>query len=188
MKKVLLILAVFTALLPSCRKESIDDIQKDLCKGIVCNNGGVCVNGQCECPPQWTGPSCSTEKAPLKMRVTSIRLLDFPPTDPNGGGWDIFDGPDVFLEIRKSTTVLHTTSFVPNLSGQHEWAVNFEFASPTETYSIFVWDDDGLLVPEFMGAINFTPYRPGEKFPSSFTLDCAACVVSFQMNGVLYFH
>ncbi len=33
---------------------------KDDCADIVCNNGGVCVDGTCECAEGWTGSDCST--------------------------------------------------------------------------------------------------------------------------------
>lgn len=166
-----------------CSKET------DLCEGIVCQNGGDCVNGECNCPVQWTGPDCSQEKPPVKMRVGKIKITKFPPTDTNGGGWDLLDGPDVYFVIIQNGTTLFDSDYVEDLTGNFEWPINFEFSDPTATYSIGVYDyDDGITPDDFMGGINFTPYRSGEKFPTSYTLDCGSCVVSFQLTGVEYFH
>jgi hypothetical protein len=46
----------------------------DLCEGVICENGGNCVNGDCNCPPQWTGSDCSQEETPIKMRFSSIPI------------------------------------------------------------------------------------------------------------------
>lgn len=52
--KYLLIITLSLFLLASgCKKE-------DLCEDVVCYNGGVCVDGNCDCPPAWTGLQCET--------------------------------------------------------------------------------------------------------------------------------
>ena len=46
--------------------------------------------------------SCSkdeTNKTPKYIKVTSVTIEEFPPTDPNGAGWDILDGPDLYFVI-----------------------------------------------------------------------------------------
>ena len=180
---LILLLAI---LFSNCKKETT---QADLCQGVICQNGGNCVNGGCNCPPQWTGSDCSQEKVPIKMKVGNIKITSFPPTTTNGAGWDILDGPDVYIEISLNNTSLYKSDFVEDLTGNYTWSPNFEFSNPTATYSISVYDyDDGLSADDFMGGINFTPYKPGEKFPTSFTIDCSNCVVSFQFTAVTYFH
>ncbi len=52
-------------LAPSC--------SKDACDGVVCQNGGNCVEGNCECPPGFSGASCE------------IKDLCFGVTCQNGG-------------------------------------------------------------------------------------------------------
>jgi len=123
------------------------------------------------------------------MRVTKIILTDFPLTDTGGAGWDLFDGPDVYLSISRNGVNLFNTGYVEDLTTQFEWTVNFEFSDPTGTYQIGVMDyDDGITADDPMGAINFTPYKPGANFPSSYPLTCTACVVAFQFDGLAYFH
>jgi len=34
---------------------------QDLCKDVVCQNGGTCVSGNCNCPAGYEGDSCQTE-------------------------------------------------------------------------------------------------------------------------------
>jgi hypothetical protein len=190
MKKTLFVIALaLISALPSCRKDA-DDIQKDLCLGIICQNGGQCVNGQCECPPQYTGPSCAQEKPPVKMRVTNIQLNSFPPTDPNGGGWDVFDGPDVYITISQGSTILYSSGYYENATGALLWAAaNVEFTNPTATYTITAWDYDfGITGDDLMGSINFTPYQPGQKFPTQANLSCTGCPVAFTFSGIVYTH
>lgn len=37
---------------------TVQSCKQNLCEGVVCNNGGTCEDGKCECPPAWTGESC----------------------------------------------------------------------------------------------------------------------------------
>lgn len=56
MKKYLTILILAFSVF-SCEKES----DKDPCEGVSCYNGGTCVDGACDCPPDFTGPNCETD-------------------------------------------------------------------------------------------------------------------------------
>lgn len=182
MKKLfplLLLLAFF-----ACDKTTT---QADLCQGVTCQNGGTCVNGDCNCPLGYTGPDCSNEKAPVKMKVGTIELTSFPPTD-GGAGWDLTSGADVYLVIEKNNVELKKTDWIQNLTGNHAWTINLEFDDPTATYTIRVYDYDDGFGDDYMGGISFTPYRPGEKFPTSYFLSCSSCVVSFGLTGIQYFH
>jgi hypothetical protein len=113
-----------------------------------------------------------------------------PPTDPAGGGWDLFDGPENYITISKGGTVLYGSGYYENvISGGALWEANFEFSEPAATYKITVWDYDfGITADDEMGHINFTPYLQGQKFPSTINLGCAGCAVAFSLTGVLYYH
>ncbi len=57
--------------------------QTDPCESITCLNGGVCNNGQCECPPGYTGDRCQTKvnttaEQPKPFRVTQVQLSATP--------------------------------------------------------------------------------------------------------------
>lgn len=55
MKKILTICSL-ALLIISCSKEKADP-----CEDIICYNGGVCVDGSCDCPPPFTGPQCEND-------------------------------------------------------------------------------------------------------------------------------
>ena len=123
------------------------------------------------------------------MKVGKIELTNFPPTAAGGAGWDTFDGADVYLVILKGGVEVYETNEVENLTGDHQFTVNFEFSDPTATYQIAVYDYDyGITTDDFIGGLSFTPYKPGAGFPSSYPLSCTGCVVAFQFTGVQYFH
>jgi len=171
-------------LLPSCSKE-----EPDPCANITCVNGGDCVNGDCLCPPEYTGPDCSQEKPPVKMRVSSIKLTQFPTTRSDGSSWDFSNGPDVYLAIYKNNNFIYSTAYVSNLVTQYTFFnTNVEFSDPTATYTIFVLDKDDFGDDEVIGAISFTPYIPGNDFPTTYPLECSTCVVAFEFIDILYFH
>jgi len=38
--------------------------KRNLCEGVVCNNAGTCEDGNCQCPPAWTGVACDVHTNP----------------------------------------------------------------------------------------------------------------------------
>mgnify|MGYP000908500214 FL=1 len=184
MKNVFLLISLFLMLF-ACSKTT----QEDLCEGVICKNGGTCINGDCSCPPGYTGTDCGQEKVPVKMRVTNITLNTFPHTDQNGAGWDVFDGPDVYIQIKKGSTLIYKSGFIEDLATSYTYNANAEFSDPQATYTIEVYDyDDGLTADDYMGGINFTPYQSGFNFPDLYNIQCGNCVVSFTFTGVIYTH
>lgn len=187
-----LILSFLAAMMlaTSCKKEPIEPPPPpDPCENITCFNGGVCINGACDCPPQYTGPACSQEVHPIKMKVGTIKLTDFPPTAAGGAGWDTFDGADVYITIHKAGVLIFETGYFENLTGAQNFTANFEFSDPTATHQMSVYDYDfGITTDDYIGGISFTPYQSGAGFPTSYTLDCTGCVVEFQLLNIAYFH
>lgn len=58
MQKVLTILVISLCFV-TCKKEETPPI--DLCENITCLNGGVCVDGSCDCPGGYSGPNCEIQ-------------------------------------------------------------------------------------------------------------------------------
>jgi hypothetical protein len=56
MKKLIFILSVLTIVLTSSKCGD-----KDLCTGILCQNGGSCITGTCACAAWYEGTTCETQ-------------------------------------------------------------------------------------------------------------------------------
>lgn len=50
-----LMLCFCAMVLPGCSKDASDE---ELCEGVTCENGGICVSGTCGCPEWYAGSSC----------------------------------------------------------------------------------------------------------------------------------
>lgn len=57
-----------------CNKESSDGP----CESIDCMNDGECLHGTCICDDGFTGVNCETAIAPEDIRITEIRIPNYP--------------------------------------------------------------------------------------------------------------
>jgi hypothetical protein len=151
-------------ILGSCNKE----------EDKVCLNGGTNNSGTCECKTGYTGSDCGTEKTPVSMTVTSIKLNKHP-NDDGGFYWDPFSGmPDIFLSINTGTTANNSpyTSTSEEVQDAHTptYTVNALFEYINENYSIGLWDYDTADPNDYMGGINFKPSDYKSGFPSTINL------------------
>lgn len=166
----------------SCAK----DAPQDLCANIICNNGGSCANGLCNCASGWTGSDCSRQATPLKIRITKIDILKFPPTTTNGAGWDVLDGPDITVTVTKDNkTIWDSPTFSEDATQNKTYTFTpstaIEITAPKDKYAIELYDYDDLDDDDFMGGINFIPYFDTNNFPTSLTLECTGCTTSFKI-------
>lgn len=169
---------VLTTVFNSCKK--------DPCLNTTCLNGGTCANGQCNCPSGWSGSDCSVQVTPTKIKITKIELLKFPPTTTSGGGWDLTDGPDLFVKVLKGTTTLwENPTYYQNASQGIPYSFTpsnpIEITSPKDEYIIQLWDFDTLDPNDLIGGIKFTPYYDTNKFPATLTLECTTCTTSYRL-------
>lgn len=72
MKKLLCFLLPLLALVNGCKKETQ---QQDWCAGVVCNNGGVCIDGACVCNAPYTGTDCSQLVIPVQSFVGDYHMV-----------------------------------------------------------------------------------------------------------------
>jgi hypothetical protein len=145
------------------------------CNDVVCINGD-CINGQCDCYPGYSGPSCANENRPIKITLDRIELIDFPQTNPQGGGWDTDGtGPDVYLTVYSGDTkVWEAPSYVSNAINTNNYT--FTPATPitmnsTKSMSIFVYDYENFTSDTEMGGVITTgeiwnSFLKGNGFPS----------------------
>ncbi len=159
---------------PSCSKD------KD-CEG-TCLNGGVCEDGNCNCPDGYEGPNCAEQETPLKMFIHSVRVTRFPALD-GGTNWDLLDGPDIFFQLFAGSTLIYEQ---PNFIEDADPSVDLiltvttpiEITNTTGEHGIQLLDyDDGITDDDFMGGILFTPYFSNTNgFPTTLNLDAGGAV------------
>lgn len=173
-------LILFFGLIPmSCTEDNPDP-----CGDNYCYNGGVCVNGECDCPSGWTGLRCSKQVTPTKVRISKILITRFPQYD-NGSSWDIGSGPEVYIEITKEKEKVHEqpTVFENAESGKtylYEPTSFIDLTDPTARYTISLYDYDDLSADDWMGGVLFYPYSSTGGFPEKMVLD-AGGNVAFEM-------
>jgi hypothetical protein len=159
--------------------------KEDECEDVTCRNGGTCVNGDCDCPPGFSGPDCSNLETPDVIRINSIKLLRFPQTEPDGGGWDLTSGPDIYVEVGRGSSSLLETGFFQNalISQTYEWDVSpaLVITEPNLNHYIDLLDFDDFDADDFMGGINFTPFDPARGFPNPIVIDVSS-EVAFELD------
>jgi hypothetical protein len=159
----------------SCKKDEVEDPKKttpivvDPCANITCLNGGYCANGSCVCPEGYSGSNCSQQVTPSLIRINSIRVTGWNPTD-NGAGWDLTSGPDIYVLIRRSGTTVYTSATYTDASSQLNFNTNIEITGMSSTYDISIYDFDSLDSDDFMGGFTFVPYSSDNGFPSIITI------------------
>lgn len=183
MKKPFLFLSLLLCIM-ACSKS-------DPCADTKCQNGGTCIGGACDCPPGYTGTLCQSEKTPSSVLIQKIRIKSFPPTDINGAGWDVFDGPDIRLIIldANGNQLYKSASYFENATAGQ--SITFSPAvvvtTPSNPITIQAWDDDSGFGDDYMGGILAAMYQPGLKFPETINLSCAGCTISVDVDLVYFF-
>jgi len=163
--------------------------KKDPCKNIICENGGICINGACDCETGYTGPSCANQITPTKIKITDVVVTRFPASD-GGASWDIFDGPDIYFEIFDGSVLLYShPTFIEDADPTVDYSFNFstiDITDVTGEHTIQLMDYDDFSNDDFMGGIKFTPYNSTNGFPAKINLDAGA-EVAFTLTVTYIF-
>jgi hypothetical protein len=172
---------IILLLLFNCKKETPDP-----CAGITCLNDGYCANGQCVCPEGYTGVDCSQQKTPVKITITKIQVTKFPATDVGGAGWDLTSGADIYPTILKGTTLIWESPVMftdanPSLTYDFTPSPSIDLTSPTDQYTIELYDYDSPDPDDWMGGFYFTPYSSTTNFPSVLTITTAGSDLAFKI-------
>lgn len=72
MRKLLYFFLSLFALVTGCKKEPH---RQGWCDGVVCNNGGVCIDGACVCNEPYTGSDCSQLIIPVQSFVGDYHMV-----------------------------------------------------------------------------------------------------------------
>lgn len=165
----------------------------DACFNVNCFNGGTCINGTCDCPTGYGGSDCSTALTPTSMIITKVTITDYPPTQPNGAGWDLTTGPDCFITINSGRTATQN-DFVsgftyPDAAGADmDYNTGFPISIPSlnSDWVIAIWDKDNPSpsADDKMGGVYFQPIDFSNGFPSSFQVSNASITAIFYVSWV----
>lgn len=148
----------------------------DPCDDLDCENGSDCMDGTCICFDGFTGKVCQIEKDPSAVRITEIRIKEYPLFRPNGSSWDLKNGPDLSINIFIDGQIFYVDQFFyenaePETDFVFEYDPAIEFLNTKLEYEIRLVDrTDFLGSPDIMDIVPFTPYVKGQKFPTTITL------------------
>jgi len=132
---------------------SCGDDPMNPCDNTTCENGGVCVSGDCDCPEGFSGSTCETVNVPL-VEIGSIILYKWPELRPDGSFWDeeVANSnnkhfPDVipsFSQGAVATSDEHLHNDAVNaFFGETQYLVHPRFdLNQNEVHTIGLWDVD----------------------------------------------
>ena len=146
----------------------------DSCDNSLCLNGGVCLNGSCDCPDRFTGPDCSEQKTPDKMEIRTIKVTRFPDLN-DGSEWDLTDGPDLYFRLLEGESTLAqpmlTVDNAEFTQAYYFFVESIFMKNVLKEHTLQLRDYDPEDDDDFMGEVKFLPYQFTNGFPSVITWD-----------------
>jgi hypothetical protein len=117
---------------------------------------------------------------PCISHISKIVVTKFPATTSNGGGWDLASGPDIYpLFSNGATTIYESPDYLDNASGSGQTftpKTGIEIISPSDEYSLSLYDYDFPDSDDLMGKVSFKPYSNDHEFPDEITVDTGGAV------------
>jgi len=169
---------------------SLSSCNERSCENTMCENGGICLDGTCDCPEGFAGVHCHDRIPPDVIRITSMSVTRFPRSNGNVM-WDPEDGPDIFFRLLdKEIDIGQPDYLVEDAMTSKPYNFIFHFIDinhPADTYKIQLLDYDGIDTKEdFMGEITFVPLDKSKDFPSTIILDDGGPIAFLMTVQYLY--
>jgi len=125
--KNLLYFLLLVGVVSGCKKEQPTT---DICDGIVCLNGSICVNGTCVCDSFFTGANCETEIIPIDSFVGNYHMV--------GYTYSWYAGTDTTIWIDEVRTV---TKINDSTLAMNSESLRFtkQFADDSVNYYNYMW-------------------------------------------------
>jgi len=169
---------------------SLTSCNEITCENTLCENGGICIDGTCDCPDGFIGTCCRERTTPDKMRITSVAITRFPGLK-DGGTWDDLDGPDIFFKLYDNIIpIAKPISLFENADATQSYSFSIysiETSNITGKHIMQLLDYDGFnITPDFMGEIEFVPYESMNGLPETIVLDDGGPVAFTMTVDYLY--
>jgi hypothetical protein len=123
---------------------------------------------------------------PDRIEVLNITITNYPQTNDNGQGWDVFNPADIYPVLSFGNTILADlrSQYIQDaLTGTFTWQLNgVDLNNPKGTYTISLYDFDDISEDDFMGGISFTPWEEGNGTPTKMTISCNGCKTSWELE------
>lgn len=148
---------------------------------MVCQHGGVCVEGSCSCPSGWTGELCQTQMTPTALHIKKIIVNQFP-----DGNFDSFSSPDIYVAISEGE-VIDNNEFTTDYYEDVIEGNSYEFEGTTLTnvssfYTVSIYDYDELDADDSMSGIIFKPIDNVLNFPPTIVLNNTSIQTSITLE------
>lgn len=163
------------------------------CVPIKCYNGGASTSVcGCDCPTGYTGIDCFSQKTPIKVLITKIRVLSFANKDSSNSSWDALGGePDIYVKITKGSAVLFDSNYISNAISNNTNIFDFTPITPIELlnvgdfYKVELWDYDGkdtyVSADDYMDGKLFVPFIKPSSLPKSIIVQDATTNLKIEI-------
>ncbi len=185
MKNLFLLgIAICLLSLFACQKEATPE--RDCTNS--CQNGGQCINNECECPPLYSGLNCEYKALPKMATIENLTITNYRLKN-DVAKWDSDNDADIYIEIfqRGSSNVFKSDTF-PDLPQTKPLSLipNYTIEYVQDTVFIDVLDVDSNGV-EFVQPLDFkipqiTPHHTGAEAPTEFSYTIQGCTIDVKMS------
>lgn len=99
------------------------------CANNFCLNGGLCIDGTCDCPPGFIGNHCESaveDNTPTGIELKKIVASNIPYTNEFGTPWDVGNGPDPQFYITNLTSgQIFESNYAYNVTSSFSYDMQF---------------------------------------------------------------